>query len=272
MPFDSYAVSEAHVGRNIPTKEIFVDEAFNCRRPFTPASVEEFSKEIAATKLKYPVTVQPAEDTLHGLPVGFRFRLIAGFRRYAAVSLLGYEEIPAFIECGLSEDEARLYNFKENIERKNLTLYEEALGLRKMYPKGTNIARICTDLTRSPRWVKARIVLLEMPEAIRQAADADQLTQIDIDKLARLPPDGQLDYFLQMQADKELYKKETGKRLPSRKMEPKRVRTRKEMEQKLYELADLRGDGPHTFVLSWAAGYLSDEELSAALDKWDCME
>ena len=260
------------MGRLIPLKEIFVDEAFNCRRPFTPATVEEFSKEIAATNLKYPVTVQPAADVLCELPVGCNFRLIAGFRRFAAITLLGYAEVPAFIEAGLTEEEAKLYNFKENIERRNLTLYEEALGLRKMFPKGTSIERIATALHRSPRWVKPRILLLDMPEAVRTAADSGELTQIDIDKLSRMPPDGQLDYFLKMQADKELYKKETGKRLASSKMEPKRLRTLKEIEKKMLDLADKLGDGPWTFALSWAAGYLSDEELDDGIDKWDCIE
>jgi ParB family chromosome partitioning protein len=270
MPVDTYAVSEEHVGRLIPVKEIFVDETFNCRRPFTPASVEEFSKEIAATKLKYPVTVQPASDVLYGLPVGFNFRLIAGFRRYAAVSLLRYEFIPAFIEHGLSEDDAKLYNFKENIERRNLTLYEEALGLRKMFPKGTDVTSIAKALTRSVSWVRPRLVLLDMPEQIRREADGGELTQTDIAKLARLPPDGQLDFFLKMQADKELYRKETGKRLASSKMEPKRVRSRKEIEQKILDIGEIFGDGPWTFVLSWAAGHLSDDELDDALDKWGC--
>lgn len=265
----SYSPSSKYKILDIPVGEIFVDDSFNCRLPFTEQAVQELAAQIAQDDLAYPVSVQPRADVLN-MPLRYEFRLIAGFRRFRAITkILRWAMVPAFIVTGKSEFEARCYNYKENVERQDLTLLEEAMGLRAIFPKGTEAKKIGEAMKRSRGWVRSRLALLDMPHRIQEDANTGKITQYDVDKLSRLPPESQLKALEELYAQKELYEK-PGRRVSLRTLSPKKHRSKREIEAMAVEAAKRYGeDFPGCFYMAWAAGNISDGELLEALDSLD---
>lgn len=251
-----------------PVELIYVDEEWNCRDPFTEQSVMELAQQIRSDTLQHPVQVQPACDVLRGLPHPYEYRLIAGFRRLAAVTLLKWPTVPAFLREGLSEDEARRVNFTENIERQDLSMMEQARGLARMYPKGTPVETICKHLNKTRGWVKARLGLLTMPPLIQDEVQKGNLSQYDVEKLSRLPAEAQMDALIKLNQLKEVHAR-PGRKVTLRLADPRRRRAKTEMIDKAVDVSTrLGGEGPWSYVLAWAAGMISDEELDSAIDNW----
>jgi len=64
-------------------------------------------------------------------PRGERYEIIAGERRYVASKNVGLKEIPA-IEMNVTDSEAMEISLIENLQRKDLDLFEEADGLKAL--------------------------------------------------------------------------------------------------------------------------------------------
>ncbi len=131
----------------LPLDRIYYDADFNCRGQFTLQSVSDLAESIrlrgGGVELKgldYPIVVQPIADMVGEKPAGFDYRLIAGHRRYRAMEVfLKWVRVPAMIRSGLSDHEARMLNFVENLERKDLNPLEEARAMARLYPDGVSL-------------------------------------------------------------------------------------------------------------------------------------
>lgn len=169
----------------IPCNRVFYDGDFNCRGQFTYESVQQLAKNIAKRDLDIPVIVQPATDVVGGL-ADFDFRLVAGHRRFRAVTVhLKWTEIPAFVRSGMSDEEARLLNLTENLERKDLNPLEEALAIGRLFPSGASIRQIADKVDRDVGWVHKRIRLLRLPEAVQQMVAARRIRLVDLEIICR---------------------------------------------------------------------------------------
>ena len=62
-------------------------------------------------------------------PIGMRYEIIAGERRYIASKRVGMKEIPC-IEMDVRDNEAMEISLIENLQRKDLDVFEEADGLK----------------------------------------------------------------------------------------------------------------------------------------------
>src|SRR5262245_3518578 len=103
------------MSRDIPLSLIDRDEA-QPRQHFDAAALSELAQSIAANGLAVPILVRP---------VGERFIIVHGERRYRATQSLGHETIAAEVR-DLSADEARWLTLIENIQRADLSPIEEA--------------------------------------------------------------------------------------------------------------------------------------------------
>jgi len=251
-PWDVCQTQLIDVGR------IYYDADFNCRCPFTEQSVEELSDSIVQIgRMIYPVLVQPWRRR------GFDFRLIVGFRRFTAVTKrLHWPQIPAIVCEGLTSHQATVLNVTENLERKDLNLWEEACAVKRLYPRGAKLRRIATEMKKTQYWVQMRLNLLRMPREVQVRAATGMLSQANIGALSTLPPEEQI------QASGELVEARArgkGKRLPGvckqyKRRNPK-VRGKEEIncmiEQML--LSGITGLPPR--VAAWCVCNVSDEEL-----------
>ena len=131
-------------------------------------NIDELTASIRDRGVLEPILVRPKPDADPGSEV--RLRIISGERRYSAALEAGLYEIPA-IEMDVSEDEALEIALVENLQRKDLTPFEEAEGyqaLRKRHDYTHD--RIATAVGKSRTMVTESLKLLRMPARVREAA------------------------------------------------------------------------------------------------------
>jgi len=245
---------------SLPVSEVFYDADFNCRGAFTLQSVEELAQSIDELGLQFPVVVQPSEEIEELEHEGFRWRLIAGHRRFRAVTtFLKWTEIPASVWQGLTERQARMFNFTENLERKDLNVLEEARALGRLFPQGTSLREAARELKRHTRWVQARFRLLRLPKEVQIKVAAGTLSLVDMEAVAQFEtPDEQI------KAANDIAKAKRRGRHPSETKPGRSFRYRKtksQINQMIAKLMEHGLDGLTTRALAWAAGSIGDNEF-----------
>lgn len=247
-----------YVASLIPIADILVDPDFNCRGVFTLQSVQELAATITEVgRLICPVVVQPWNKG------GHKYRLIVGFRRMQAVTFfLKWTEILAHI-ADVTEHEARVLNLMENLERKNLSILEEARGLRNIYPGKVTIMQAAAELKKPKEWVRARFALLRLPPTMQQQAAAGLLSACDILNLVRLTPDEQLAFTSKVIERRALPKYRTpGSKTGSKTGKYPRP-TVIQIRFVNRNLLKWGIEGLPTRALAWAAGDVSMEDFMA---------
>ena len=245
---------------SLPVSQIHFDADFNCRGQFTLQSVEELAQSIDELGLQLPVVVQPIEE-VEGLEHdGFRWRLIAGHRRFRAVTtFLKWTEIPATVWHGITDRQARLFNFTENLERQDLNVLEEARALGRLFPNGTSLREAARELKRHTRWVQARFRLLKLPEKIQIKVAVGTLSLVDVEVLSQFnSPEEQIRAATEMASVKRHGRK------PSEGRAGRKFRYRKtkaQINRMIATLMDHGLDGLTTRALAWAAGSIGDDEF-----------
>jgi len=245
---------------SLPVSQVFYDADFNCRGQFTLASVEELAQSIDELGLQLSVVVQPAEEVKGFEQEGYRWRLIAGHRRFRAVTtFLKWTEIPATVWNGLTDRQARMFNFTENLERQDLNVLEEARALGRLFPDGASLREAARELKRHTRWVQARFRLLKLPEEVQIKVAAGTLSLVDVDILSQFdtPED-------QIKAAAEIAKAKRHGRKPSEGRPGRKFRYRKtkaQINRMIAKLMDHGIDGLTTRALAWAAGSISDDDF-----------
>ena len=96
---------------------------FQPRRTFAAEALEELATSIQQHGVLQPIVVRR-------LPQG-GFELIAGERRWRAAQQAGLQNIPV-VQRDVSDREASAFALIENIQRENLNVVEEALGLSRL--------------------------------------------------------------------------------------------------------------------------------------------
>lgn len=133
------------------------------------STADDAAKELL-TSVKALGVLQPVLLTLiQSRRRTHRYRLVAGFRRYAAARQAGLRRIPARLLGRL--DGARLTEVRltENFNRLEMTPMEEARGLGDfMRQTGLNQYKTAERLGRSQTWVSFRVRFLEFPAVVRE--------------------------------------------------------------------------------------------------------
>ena len=106
--------------QKIPIKDI-AEPKVHDRKSYSKEEISSLAKNIKATKmLLQPIVVRK---------IGNKYERIIGFRRIEAVKELGWKEIPAIILKDISDEEAMLIMLSENIQRENLNVYDQTVGI-----------------------------------------------------------------------------------------------------------------------------------------------
>lgn len=277
----------------VPWGSIYSDDNFNCRGIIAPIDVADLCTDIQRNKLQFPISLQPAEDVVDGLPEGKTHRIIAGHRRFKAWSVLRagwkkgdlaagdvpwddaqgnpFDFIPAMIKTGLSETQARIINLGENLKRRDLNILQEAKAIENLRAAGIPRDHVASELGMSSGWVQTRYYLLDLPDDIQQECAAGLINQAQIKQLYTLRNDQEKQYAA---VRKIKSAKANGEKLghvgekKKEKTDVKKERKRADMFQMLEVLAKATGYGLHTRALAWAAGQISTEELFVDVRKW----
>lgn len=162
MRHDSHYVDELtkrsgrHIGMMLPLEMI---EA-NAEQPRTQlGNIEELAASVREKGVLEPILVRQIGPN--------RYQIISGERRYRAASLAGLGEIPA-IELDVDDREQLEIALIENIQRKDLTPFEEAEGLYVLQQKfDYTHEKISQVIGKSRSTVTETLLLIDIPDRIR---------------------------------------------------------------------------------------------------------
>lgn len=114
-----------------------------------------------------PILVRPANG---------RYEIIAGERRFRASKKAGLKEIPC-IEMDVEESEAMEISLIENVQRKDLDVFEEADGLRALTDiYGYNHEQVAKKIGKARSTITETINLSKIPIEIRQLCSEYEIT------------------------------------------------------------------------------------------------
>jgi ParB family chromosome partitioning protein len=140
----------------------------------------ELTKSIAAHGVLEPILVRPREDG--------RFTIVSGERRHRAAIEAGLAEIPC-IEMELSDSELLEVALVENLQRKDLTPFEEADGYRALKDRWAYThERIAEAVGKSRVSVTEALAIGRLPEGVKEECRrADIASKSFLLELGRLP-------------------------------------------------------------------------------------
>ncbi len=113
------------------------------------------------------------------------FRVVIGHRRLAAAKLAGLAEVPCVISNMDYREQVRTM-LMENIQRSDLTVYEQAQGFQMMLDLGDNVDDIARKSGFSQTTVRRRVKLLELDqEKFKKSVErgANLMDYIELDKI-----------------------------------------------------------------------------------------
>ena len=171
MRHDAHYVEEltqtkaTHVGRLIPIDKLDP----NPDQPRTdPGDLTELTASIREKGVLEPLLVKP---TIMG-----RWMIIAGERRWRAATQAGLEEVPC-IEMDVDESGVAEIALIENMQRKDLTPWEEADGLRALCERfGYTHEDVARKVGKSRSTVTEALSIASIPEPIREICRESEIT------------------------------------------------------------------------------------------------
>ncbi len=148
------------------------------RRYFDIAALDELTASIKQVGVITPVTVRR---------VSYGYELVCGERRLRAARAAGLETIPAIV-TELSDRESAVFAITENLQRKDLTFFEEAESMKNLieYHNVTQ-EQVAESLGKSQAAVANKLRLLKLPESVRAAVTEGGLCERHARALLRLP-------------------------------------------------------------------------------------
>jgi len=169
--------------RNLPLASL-TESPNNPRRTFEEAALNELAESIKTQGILAPLVVRP---------VGQRFEIVAGARRYRAAHLAGLETAPVRI-VELTDAQALETSIVENLQRRNVHPLDEAQGfaaLMRLEEPKYSIEQIGAKVGKNPVYVASRLRLVELAPAVVEAFAKDEIGVGHALLLAKLQPEQQ---------------------------------------------------------------------------------
>jgi ParB family chromosome partitioning protein len=150
---------------------------FQPRIKFNEEAINELSKSIKEHGVIQPIVVRP---------IGDKFEIIAGERRYKASRMAGKTTIPAII-TDLNDKDSAEVALIENVQRENLTPIEEAISYKKILDMGyiTQDA-LATKLGKTQSTVANKLRLLNLDDDVQEALLNEQISERHARSLLKL--------------------------------------------------------------------------------------
>ena len=141
-------------------------------------NIEELMSSIKTRGVLEPILVRARND---------RYEIIAGERRYVASRRVGLKEIPA-IEMQVKDNEALELALIENLQRKDLGVFEEADGLKALVDiYGFNHGQLADKIGKARSTITEIVNVAQIPKRLRELCAQYEITSrgmlIEIAKL-----------------------------------------------------------------------------------------
>ena len=150
---------------------------FQPRIKFNEEAINELSKSIKEHGVIQPIVVRP---------IGDKFEIIAGERRYKASRMAGKTTIPAII-TDLNDKDSAEVALIENVQRENLTPIEEAISYKKILDMGyiTQDA-LAGKLGKTQSTVANKLRLLNLEDDVQEALLNEKISERHARSLLKL--------------------------------------------------------------------------------------
>jgi ParB family chromosome partitioning protein len=155
--------------RTLPLAAI-VPNPLQPRTVFTEQELSDLAQSIDANGLLQPLVVRPSPSARD------RFELIAGERRFRAISSLGWTDAPVVVRDA-SDETLLVLALVENLQREALSVLEEAEGYVALAEKfGLSHTDIAKSVGKDRSTVANIVRLLNLPAAVRRLLQEGALT------------------------------------------------------------------------------------------------
>lgn len=141
--------------------------------------VDELAESIKANGILQNLTVVPMNDDWT------EFTVIIGHRRLAAAKQAGLTELPCAV-VKMTEKEQLSTMLTENMQRSDLTVYEEAKGCQLLLDLGDTVAEVAEKTGFSESKIRRRVKLCELDEEAFKESQIRQPTLADYDRLNQI--------------------------------------------------------------------------------------
>lgn len=139
------------------------------RRVFTDEELKDLAASIQENGLLQPLVVRTAPGATD------RYELIAGERRFRAVSSLGWGDVPVLVREA-SDETLLVLALVENLQREELNPLEEAEGYRTLTERfGMSQADVARAMGRDRSTVANLLRLLNLPPSVRRFLESGEL-------------------------------------------------------------------------------------------------
>lgn len=113
------------------------------------------------------------------------YTVVIGHRRLAAATIAEFTEVPCSI-AELTENEQLAIMLAENMQRTDLTVYEQACGMQMMIDLGETLETIAAKTGFSQSTVRRRVKMMELDRDKLREVSERQITLADFDRLAQI--------------------------------------------------------------------------------------
>lgn len=141
--------------------------------------IDELAESIKANGILQNLTVVPMNDDWT------EFTVIIGHRRLAAAKQAGLTELPCAV-VEMTEKEQLSTMLTENMQRSDLTVYEEAKGCQLLLDLGDTVAEVAEKTGFSESKIRRRVKLCELDEEAFKESQSRQPTLADDDRLNQI--------------------------------------------------------------------------------------
>lgn len=208
--------------RSVPVSAVHPNP-FQPRREFDEEELGELAASIKENGLLQPIVVRPAGNR-RGTD---RWELVAGERRWRAVTRLGWTDVPALVR-DVDDRTLLVLALVENLQRAGLGPVEEARGYQQLVDEfGLSQKEVAAAVGRDRSTVANTLRLLQLPVAVRRLLEDGSLTAGHARAILGAPAERMAELARQA-VDQDWSVRETEARV--RKAKPKKKRSRKKKE------------------------------------------
>lgn len=148
-------------------------------------NLEELTASIKENGIYQNLTVIPInEEAPDEEP---KYMVVIGHRRLEAAKRAGLQEVPCAIVRDLSETQQLQIMLLENMQRSDLTVYEQAQGFQQLLDFGMDIEDISQQSGFSKRTIRRRLEIAKLDQnKLKEISSTRQLSLKEFDALARI--------------------------------------------------------------------------------------
>lgn len=151
--------------------------------------LSELAESIKKSGIRQNLTVIPGHWDAQGTWSDEGYTLIIGHRRFFAAKEAGLKKLPCIIVEGMTEKEQVSTMLEENMQREDLTIYEQAQGFQMMLDFGETEDSIAEKTGFSKKTIRHRLKIAELnPELLKKKEldESFQLTLTDLYELEKI--------------------------------------------------------------------------------------